>query len=143
MYKLICALAVFSYCVFAHSTSVVDDEYVSIESEYLHSIPAQDKLIIKQNVRVKFRDYLLKSQEAIIVFAKFNNVEKISVIEVPNSFVLINLSNPHEIITADSAVYSRDEMTLRLKGNVKIKRDGQFANVENFTLKINPKNIGH
>ena len=122
MYKLICVLAVFSYCVFAQSASVVDDEYVSIESEYLHSIPAEDKLIIKQDVRVKFRDYLLQTQEAIVFFAKFNNAEKIIAIEIPNSFVLINLS---------------------LKGNVKIKRAGQFAYVENFTLKIKPKNTDH
>ena len=143
MYKLICVLAVFSYCVFAQSASVVDDEYVSIESEYLHSIPAEDKLIIKQDVRVKFRDYLLQTQEAIVFFAKFNNAEKIIAIEIPNSFVLISLSNPHEIITANSAVYSRRAMTLRLKGNVKIKRAGQFAYVENFTLKIKPKNTDH
>lgn len=136
-------MAVFSYCVFAQSASVVDDEYVLIESEYLHSIPAQDKLVVKQDVRVKFRDYLLKTQEAIVFFAKFNNVEKISAIEIPNSFVLINLSNPHEIITADSALYSRDAMTLKLKGNVKIKRDAKFVRVENFTLKIKPENIHH
>lgn len=81
----------------------------------------------KGNVMVYFKDYILKTEELIIIYnAKEKNIEKIT---IPKILKMVRKSS-QEIVIADRAFFDKKLQQLILTGNVVVQK-------ENHVLKTN------
>ncbi len=104
-----------------------DAQKLQITSDSMLVNQADFSAHFKGNVMVYFKDYILKTEELIIIYnAKEQNIEKIT---IPKILKMVRKS-PQEIVIADRAFFDKKLRQLILTGNVVVQK-------ENHVLKTN------
>lgn len=104
-----------------------DAQKLQITSDSMLMNQANFSAHFKGNVVVYFKDYILKTEELIIIYnTKEKNIEKIT---IPKILKMVRKS-PQEIVIADQAFFDKKLHQLILTGNVIVQK-------ENHVLKTN------
>ncbi len=135
MYKLILALVAFSTSAANHH---MQDNIMHIQAKELRSLAKEKKIICLGDVKIQFKNYMLHTQKAEIVFSYIDQKKQITDVLIPTKLSLIYLDGTNTLI-ANKAIYCRKTMLLKLDGEVKMLYNNSLMAVDTLNIKIDEK----
>lgn len=124
----------FSFVGNIYATKVVSDEVLQISSDNLVGTQKGSTVKFHGNTIVRFKQYTLYTNQIIINFTHANGSKKIQTAEMPDAITLIDRNNSGDMMIADSARYSRDTKTLKIKGNIKLQKGNNLIILKELIL---------
>jgi lipopolysaccharide export system protein LptA len=127
-------LMAFSFVGNIYATKIVSDEVLQISSDNLVGIQKGSTVKFSGNTIVRFKQYTLYTNRIIINFTHINGSKKIQTAVMPDAITLVDEKNLGDIMIADSARYSRDAKTLKIKGNIRLQKGNNLIILKELIL---------